>query len=1108
MDKILTSRWRNQAGRRVAGTSLCLLVSMSVIAPGYRLSAAELSEAQVTRIIKQVEVLPEQAAPRPATVKDTIRGGTAVRTGDDSRTELAFPDQTLSRLGANTTFSFNQGTRTIDLGAGAMLLYVPKGAGGAKISTAAVTAAITGTTVMIEYHPPRKERQSAVDPDGDASAAAFGWVSRKTKSSGLSSDFIKFVTLEGVAQISLNTRPGEPIIVPAGQMLLVSPDGSSVSMIEVNLAVLVSTSPLFTDFPPLGSASLIADEIAKQQAEGGPEYAGVITDPTSEYIIDLALNAFPLPIGGILGSEFGPLSTITAPVPYVISSGTQIMTAPTITTGGVVDQGKIYRTVADDGPPSDYLFGSTSSFDLVSGFDEEFRQTNRHPLAAFRFTSLRLTGNPTMIIPVNGATKLALISEGAMTSAAPGGPLTFNGINTLLLATVNGSINLTNDISFSGTTVLGFHARGAASDLILGSPINGVSNVELQAERSIQINGSENVTNFIAYAGVDFLDGAGQVAAKNISIIAGNNITFTAKDFFAAVGENPSVSLQGGATVTLDVRNDQSVFNTASFVGIMGQMISLTPDVGGTTLNFPNSTPVQFTAGTGGIQGALVNFISPSNSIEFTSQGDILVASITGGDIIQSSTGNITATGNLSAVQTIAAGNINVTGNLTDTQLTRAAGPASTIMVGGALTSRDVESTGNVNAGQVSVLLLNQNFSPSNSTLIAGAGGITPYLPVSGGVHRFNVATVQSPNGINFSGNNFSTQGSNGAILSLTAQSQVFGAGGIVGANFNGGDAAPAMSAGSGGTLAVNTGGALSVTGSTITATTGIIDTAGTPSGSGGTVNLTSSTGTVTVNNSQIKVSSDDPSGTANRRSSAAGGNININSGAVTGAAVNITNTAQLLSLLENAIPSPGGLITINATAVTGNSTVTVQGAVQAVHGGIDVRHSSDSGVISVNSNTLMADIIKIATLGDSSTLNIDGGSISAVTLLRLYAGSISASNNSTINFNASVNLTGAEIDIAAHTVNIVGAGTTVMTSSQAHVYANVANYQGSGGNGGAGTGTFTGAGATTLTLDQAPALGPPGGLAAQPRVTAPIAAAQRVEFARTIIRHDGKVSP
>jgi FecR protein. len=44
-----------------------------------------------------------------------------------SRSELKFPDQTLARLGANTIFSFNEGTRDLNLQDGAMLLRVPKG---------------------------------------------------------------------------------------------------------------------------------------------------------------------------------------------------------------------------------------------------------------------------------------------------------------------------------------------------------------------------------------------------------------------------------------------------------------------------------------------------------------------------------------------------------------------------------------------------------------------------------------------------------------------------------------------------------------------------------------------------------------------------------------------------------------------------------------------------------------------------------------------------------------------------------------------------------------------------------------------------------------------
>ena len=146
-----------------------------------------MQEAHVSQVIKDVKLLPAQTAPRPAHISDEVRNGTAVRTGLESRAELTFTDQTMARLGANTIFSFNQGTRKLELGGGAMLLRVPKNAGGAQINTAAITAAITGTTVMLEFHP---------------------------------NAYIKFIVLEGTGRIFRNDRVGESVLVHAGQMLI------------------------------------------------------------------------------------------------------------------------------------------------------------------------------------------------------------------------------------------------------------------------------------------------------------------------------------------------------------------------------------------------------------------------------------------------------------------------------------------------------------------------------------------------------------------------------------------------------------------------------------------------------------------------------------------------------------------------------------------------------------------------------------------------------------------------------------------------------------------------------------------------------------------------
>jgi hypothetical protein len=107
-------------------------------------SADELKEAKVTQVIQDVRVLPSNASPRPAALNDDVRQGTAVQTGIQSRSELTFKDKTMTRLGEKTIFSVGEGPRNIDLGSGQFLMYVPKKAGGVKVKTGAVTAAITG----------------------------------------------------------------------------------------------------------------------------------------------------------------------------------------------------------------------------------------------------------------------------------------------------------------------------------------------------------------------------------------------------------------------------------------------------------------------------------------------------------------------------------------------------------------------------------------------------------------------------------------------------------------------------------------------------------------------------------------------------------------------------------------------------------------------------------------------------------------------------------------------------------------------------------------------------------------------------------------------------
>src|SRR5256885_9758163 len=89
--------------------------------------ASPLTSAEVTKIINRVAVIEPAKGDRPAVLRDVIKDDLGLQTGVRSRSELLFQDNTLTRLGAETFFSFKTGTRDLSLERGSMLLQVPKG---------------------------------------------------------------------------------------------------------------------------------------------------------------------------------------------------------------------------------------------------------------------------------------------------------------------------------------------------------------------------------------------------------------------------------------------------------------------------------------------------------------------------------------------------------------------------------------------------------------------------------------------------------------------------------------------------------------------------------------------------------------------------------------------------------------------------------------------------------------------------------------------------------------------------------------------------------------------------------------------------------------------
>ncbi|BCU75426.1 FecR family protein [Luteolibacter sp. LG18] len=215
---------------------LITTVSLLALAVG---QADPLKSAKVTVAVNEVKILPDAQSARPAQIGDTVSGSTSVETGRRSRAELTFTDNTITRLGQNSVFSFRAGGRDMELSQGTILLQVPKINGGATIRTATVTAAITGTTVMFEYSP---------------------------------SKWIKLVTLEGKQKLRINGRK-DVIEVPAGKMLIMHPNGQILQMpLTVDIARMVATSALtgkngnFGPLPPVAE-NLIAAEIEKQKQQ-------------------------------------------------------------------------------------------------------------------------------------------------------------------------------------------------------------------------------------------------------------------------------------------------------------------------------------------------------------------------------------------------------------------------------------------------------------------------------------------------------------------------------------------------------------------------------------------------------------------------------------------------------------------------------------------------------------------------------------------------------------------------------------------------------------------------------------------------------------------------
>jgi hypothetical protein len=188
-----------------------------------------------------------------------------LRTGAASRAELVAPDETVTRVGANTVFSFDPANRTIDLKQGSLLFHAPHGKGGGTIHTGSATASVLGTTIIV-----------VTTPNGG----------------------FKLIDLEGQAEIHFLNGLRQKL--DAGQMTFILPGANQLAPVIIfRLDELILNSLLVKGFSqPLGSLPLIQNQIDKQlkligsgKATDTGLYAGDDASPNQVEVLDV--NSIP-----------------------------------------------------------------------------------------------------------------------------------------------------------------------------------------------------------------------------------------------------------------------------------------------------------------------------------------------------------------------------------------------------------------------------------------------------------------------------------------------------------------------------------------------------------------------------------------------------------------------------------------------------------------------------------------------------------------------------------------------------------------------------------------------------------------------------------------------
>ena len=252
------------------------LAASQLLASGY---AGSIDHAKITEVVNDVSVVnPQTTHSAHARADQIFAVPNLMKTGPDSRSEMIADDMSVTRVGADTIFSFEPRERLIDLHQGSVLFHSDPGKGGGTIRTVAATAAVLGPTIIV-----------SVTKHG-----AF-----------------KLLVLVGTA--TATTPNGKKQILHSGQMVFIPPGGKIPgSALTFRLKDEVKTAQLIRGFKnQLSSWGKIQEQINIQEAAisaGTLSAQGGIVDPNSRINSVQALHLFPKPASA-------PAAPVSTPPP-------------------------------------------------------------------------------------------------------------------------------------------------------------------------------------------------------------------------------------------------------------------------------------------------------------------------------------------------------------------------------------------------------------------------------------------------------------------------------------------------------------------------------------------------------------------------------------------------------------------------------------------------------------------------------------------------------------------------------------------------------------------------------------------------------------------------